>query len=1213
MNKKILLILMFAFMVMPLTSALEIEIDNYGSYDKNTRTAIVNNCAVWVGTCIFDGGEIGGGQLITPQHNKVGVGKRTVIAEIDLWLTRETNYNEVIKNINLYNKDYTDWENHKFDKTVDLEMRTYVDEVVIDYNSTCPTEEEKKIIGDNWGCKKTEIGSHIEPKEKWIKVTPANLKKSDGKVRVRLVTETFDGEKGEWIFELFGVEQDQWAEWEASIEVEMESVWLLDANDLSDYIGTNNATNVGTINSTGILGDGRYQDGNDYLSVGDLDGWSSELENNATFGIWFKGTSTSAQTLIGCDDANTRLFQIVLNQGGAGKVYLIMRDDGGSRIWGASSAFANMNDGNWHLLIVSIEAPTNTIAVYIDNTKYAFTYSGQESPTGFSVFSAPFFIGAHRGSTGTPTSFFTGNYDQPTLWTRDLSATERSNYYNAGVGIAPTGSGGDSAPTVSFVSPANATTYTTLPTVDFTCYGEDDLNFTEMEFYLNGSLTQTNSSGLNASNYIFQETLPDGIHNWSCTGNDNNSQQTSAGTRWVTVDTTPFIDFASPTQVDNYNSSTSYIPINITLTETYFQNATFTFSNGTAYTFTDSTRFINYSFATGSHDYNVTTCTTTGQCNSTDTRTINIDVSAPVLSSASNLTNLTAFDLPTNSTWTYNATDTAINTCYYNTTDDVSYKVVTCNSTIQTAWNDRGYKTIQYCADDDFGNEQCNQETIFVYWIQDTIGSDRSSVAEGFNVVFNLTVNMTNIPSTTATLMLNNTIYSPTTTQAGTNGYYFERTVFIPTGWGAGDGADFEWFWNYTIVGEVTNQSTDHENLTVYTLDIDDCSIYDTTILNFTLRDEKTSQLINESAGTNVELDVTLQSKIFQDVTLTHSITYTDENNPVACIPSLNESQYWIDITMGYDSTDHVWEFFYLEDGTLNETRILDTQTTTEIDLYNLETADSTSFLFNFFDIDGLAVDDTIVHVFRQYIGEGIFKEVERSKADQNGETIVHLVEEDVIYYFLITQYGIPIYTSSHYTALCQSTPCEIQIEESGEIASFPTDWDLIDNGAFTISSSATSREVSLEYQFNESDTINLTVYKYNSDGSYSSINSSGATGTSGVITLAVPQSAGNVSFFASVDQDTDHVKSEWVDFTQKSQDFFGVVLSLFLAGIIILTLALFAVNEGVATIGYVILGIFVSGALGLLNTGLSTGVNIIAYLVSAGALLIWKLTRRRP
>lgn len=212
----------------------------------------------------------------------------------------------------------------------------------------------------------------------------------------------------------------------------------------------------------------------------------------------------------------------------------------------------------------------------------------------------------------------------------------------------------------------------------------------------------------------------------------------------------------------------------------------------------------------------------------------------------------------------------------------------------------------------------------------------------------------------------------------------------------------------------------------------------------------------------------------------------------------------------------------------------------------------------------------------------------------------------------MITKEEVLLHTSSEYTALCQATPCTIQIEASGGSATFPTDWDLMDGGAYTVTSSASTREVILNYTNNASTDMNFTVYKYESDGSYSVVETGSDTGTSGSVTLTVPQVAGNISFFATVTQDDNFLNSEWVNFESDARDRFGTTLAVFLGALIILTLGLFAVSEGVGTIVYVILGVVISGALGLIITDLSTGVNIITYLVLIGGILLWKLTGGR-
>jgi len=596
-------------------------------------------------------------------------------------------------------------------------------------------------------------------------------------------------------------------------------------------------------------------------------------------------------------------------------------------------------------------------------------------------------------------------------------------------------------------------------------------------------------------------------------------------------------------------------------------------------------------------------------------RSLIIDSTAPILN-AFGIEDLVTFTLPINSSWNYTATDTHIDQCYYNTTANATQTVITCGEAINTTWTTGGNKTLTYCANDTFGLETCETDYVYVSYITDSQAESQDPTVEGSTVTWNLSVDMTNIPTTTATLVIDGTNYAPTTTLSDANGYLFEVSKQIPDTWGNTTGNLINWSWNYTIDGIVTSQQMETTNITVYELAVDDCSVFGDVILEMNLRDEETADAINGSAGSNIEIDLEIINIANSSISLTYNNTWTDNETAQVCLPNevLNNSQFSLDFTVGFSSTDHVWEFYYLDNGTLNASKVYDVQTTTPINLFDLLTADSTSFLFNYFDQDGLPVADAIVHVYRQYIGSGVFLEVERAKADNNGDTIVHLVEEDVIYYFLISRNGEILFTSSQYTALCQATPCAIQIEASGTGATFDDDgtWDLIDGGAYSISSSASTREVTLDYALEESGTFNLTVYRYESDGSYSIINTSSDTGTSGSVVLDVPQSAGNVSFFASVVKDDEFVNSEWVNFVGNPQDRFGITMSLFLAFLIILSLGLMAVSEGVGTLVWVLLGVFLAGALGLMTIELSTGVNVVVYLILAGGILLWKLTGGR-
>lgn len=596
-------------------------------------------------------------------------------------------------------------------------------------------------------------------------------------------------------------------------------------------------------------------------------------------------------------------------------------------------------------------------------------------------------------------------------------------------------------------------------------------------------------------------------------------------------------------------------------------------------------------------------------------RYLTIDTTSPTVNEANNLTNLTTFSFPVSSNWNYTVLDDHIDSCYYATSDNSTNVTVTCNSSIQTNWSSGGEKEIIYCANDTFGFETCRSDNITVVLISYSQSESVDPIGEGGEVAYDLQVNFTGatMPTTVAYFIFNGTSYSPTTT-ASSDHYDFNYNLTMLDGWGNTTGNLIDWHWEYNITGFVDNSSTTTENTTVYSVSIDDCSSYSDVILNLSLKDEEGNSYINVSAdATNIEVDLILSkgSEEWQ-----YSNQWTDENNVSICVPSglLNNTNYTIDFTIGFDADDHVNEFYYLDQGLLQDggTTEFNSLTNRSIDLMDLLTADSTSFLFNYFDDDGLVVDDIIVHVFRNYIGEGIYREVERSKQNDDGDTVVHLVEEDVIYYFVISQNGTILFTSSTYTALCQTTPCEIQLEESGGFQDFDTtDWDLIDNGAYTINALSSTREVNLTYALDSASTMNVTVYALDEDGTYSSVGSDQATGTSGSLIVTVPTISGNTTFFASVYQDGEFKKSQWVDFEQDAGLYFGNTLSLFLGALIILALGLMAVAEGSGTIIFLMLGMFIAMVLGLVDYRTSTGLNILIYFIVAGGIIIWKLTRR--
>ena len=1104
--KNIFVFLLVGIFMISMASAF--EFDNVKSYDPITRTATINDCALWVGVCLIEGDEIVRAMLESPLNVNVGAGEDKLVGWFN-YITTENDvvgsfgdlYLEDLKNSKMMSrgKQYKVWLSHE-EKVDDFDLKCF--------NSI-------SINGTNISqCDKIIIGSHIETVWEWKPITNPNINlKPNTLYKIGIFVDVEVGDHGDWRPTFAGKVVKEWATWTASLNVNIEAYYKAEDTVVDMDDATPNGYDCGAFGSlptpiSAVIDNGQDLDGNgDYFNCGDIvDGsvytinfWANPdaIENN------FQPMS---KNVVG--NSGWRLFM----KTGDFLRYEIQSGASEYTIDTAESSFTSA--GGWYMVTL-LRRANQTAEIYLNGVS-----AGHNDTTTYTSNDVDFIIG------GVSANNFDGQMDEIGFWNRDLSPAEINDIYNGGSGLQYVALF-DQSPNITLNSPSSANYSTTqTPQINFTAY--DNINLTDVKLYVNDILNQTNASGINDTDYLFDLPLGDGDYTIYGKATDNASFETNSSSIRIVIDST-----------------------------------------------------------------------------------------SPTITSAYNLTDLVTLTLPINSTWHYNASDLHIDKCYYNSTANATQTIITCNSTINTTWTTEGNKTIQFCANDTFGLESCNTEYVYIYYIQETQADSPDPIAESFDATFNFTVNLTNIPTTTATLVLNNTIYAPTTTTAGTNGYYFEVTVTIPDGWGSTTGIAQNWSWNYTIDGVTTDELTDTENITVYELGIDNCSSYGELIFNFSVVDEETLVEANETLTIDVEADLTLTSKSDATQYISYSNEWSANNNPQICVPNgvINNSQYWIDLTVGFSSTDHVWEFYYMDSGTLNSTKLYENfngQTNQNINLMDLLTADSTSFLFNYFDVDGLAVDGSVVHVMRKYIGSGLFREVERAKQDQNGDTIVHLVEEDVIYYFMITLDGVLLHTSSEYTALCQATPCTIQIEASGGSATFPTDWDLMDGGAYTITSSASTRNVTLTYTNNVSTDMNFTIYKYESDGSYSEVETGNDTGTSGSITLTVPQVAGNVSFFATVTQDNSFLNSEWVNFESDARDRFGTTLAVFLGALIILTLGLFAVSEGVGTIVYIILGVVISGALGLIITDLSTGVNIVIYLVLAGGILLWKLTGGR-
>jgi hypothetical protein len=455
--------------------------------------------------------------------------------------------------------------------------------------------------------------------------------------------------------------------------------------------------------------------------------------------------------------------------------------------------------------------------------------------------------------------------------------------------------------------------------------------------------------------------------------------------------------------------------------------------------------------------------------------------------------------------------------------------------------------------------------------------------------------------SITGTLVYNNTEYSGINTGSGTNAL-FTTDLTTPN---IDSTQNISFWWRIEMSGsESFSGNSTFQNQTVTAVEFDDCSVHPFLIYNFTVRDEDDrSILVGGSDNVTTEVEVKLSALGDLDPFLTFSQTFSATNPATVCSSVEVNDTFRTDIVASYISLDHAQEFYFVDNGTISNNTAPQ-----HIDLHDLLLTESTTFLFNFLDENGLDPENAMIHTERKYIGDGVFREVERSKEDDNGETHVHLVQEDVIYRFRVTQNSNELFLSSEFNAKCLSTPCEITLSAEEDVTEYTGDYDNLPEGTFGISVNKLSRQVTLTFNLNQSRTMNLTVFEFNNLVDDDAVVSNTLTAFSGSVAVTVPQSFGNTTFYAIVYKDDEFVDSVWIDLTPEAKDWFPNGLGLILTAILVLVLALMGAGSGVMIIIMTIIALIVASLIFLLDMDMVALMGIIV----AGGIIVWKLVSGR-
>ncbi len=425
--------------------------------------------------------------------------------------------------------------------------------------------------------------------------------------------------------------------------------------------------------------------------------------------------------------------------------------------------------------------------------------------------------------------------------------------------------------------------------------------------------------------------------------------------------------------------------------------------NNTVWTFTKNT-------GQGTFFWTIEACNFNNTCTNASQRTFNVDTLSPIIEILAPLTTVSFHVLNTNLSVNWSINDSNLDTCI------LEYEGI--NRTLncidnQTTINITNIlnRNITIYANDTLGRVSSSSRSwnYTIFLLNQTF---KENITEGSTQDISALLQLQDGETISAAILnYNGSLSAGTTSISGDNILILESGLVTPSV-DADTNITFQW----SIVlsgGETINLSA--QNQTILNLAADNCAIFTNKILNLSMVDEQTQT--NISIGTILEIAL----NIFSLDRTTEVVNFSgqfESINPVEVCLNINLSEgtsYSLDSIIRYTATGYANEYYNIVDFTLDNN-----SGTQNIILFDLNITDSTDFQLTFTGEDFLPVENALVSVERQYIAENTFKTVELPKTDSNGQTILHLVRNEVIYNIIVIKDGEVLGNFQNVIAFCQ-------------------------------------------------------------------------------------------------------------------------------------------------------------------------------------------------
>lgn len=562
---KIVFLMMFAILLVGTVSAA--EWDNVKSYDPETRTATVTN-ALGLGAKIA---EI---QLKTPEILIVPRGYQQV-AEFEV--RSFVDYSNAFKELEFIDKKNGD---NKILRNYDFKALSYEDYTVNEYESQCSLS----LNGTSIVCEDVVIGSHVEQREKWTKLTPADFKKNDV-LTIGIFTDVQKGDRVDWIPTFFGVQIEEWAEWHEGLNAGLIAYYNFEegsGNTVGDIFGNYDMTSNSSEWVTGKLGSYGLNlsksDSDRVRTTSNITAWTANYTINGWINVPFVGVT----------------YQTIWKSGqnyndADGRIHLLF-----SELDDISADKYIMNVPNTNNFASSISTITGSYAmmtqVYDANSNNLSLFVNGDAVGAVSISNDPYEGEFWLGFGADPGQGTYGNLqaDEIGIWNRTLNTTEIDELYNGGAGLEFPGA------SVTLNSPVEAYN-STNQTVIFNITPSSINSLVNASIKIDGVVNDTNSSITSDIPVLFYvDYISEGTHNWSAEVCDSLGC-TESGIRNFTIDfTNPTLTLNAPTGFLNYHQNNTELQLLWNTTDTSLSVCMYKYNGvNTSVTCGDNTTFVN--------------------------------------------------------------------------------------------------------------------------------------------------------------------------------------------------------------------------------------------------------------------------------------------------------------------------------------------------------------------------------------------------------------------------------------------------------------------------------------------------------------------------------------------------------------------------------------------------------------------------------------------